>query len=137
MKAMHEESTQEFVGRKQSLEVSPLVFPRKRGVQRREVVTFADVQSAAKLVGETQHHLSRLRIRFRRSLADLPDNNQEELFVVAFKAVDQALAEARERLVVNDVEGCKQYVSTSNVMLISAENKLDRALQQKPERHEA
>lgn len=137
MTAMHEESAQEFVERDQSLEVTSLVFPRKRGATPREIVTFVDVQNAAKSIGETQNHLSRLRNRFRRLLADLPDSHQEELFIVALKSIDRALAEARERLVANDVEGCRQYVSASNVILIRAEVKLDRLLQQNAERHEA
>ena len=111
-----------------------------RGAHRslwREIITFVDVQSAARSISETQNRLFRLRNRFRRSSEKLPDNNREKLFAVAFRAIDQALVEARDRLVVNDLGDCKQYVSTANAMLIGAEDNLDRLLQQNVERHEA
>jgi hypothetical protein len=137
MKPSHEDSPKGVIDEDQGLDVSSFMFPRRRGVPPREAVTLLDVKSTARSISDTQSHLSRLRVRFRRSLGDLPDNNQEEFFALAFKAIDQALAEARDRLVANDLEECRQYVSTSNAMLIRIEDKLDRLLRHNTERQEA
>lgn len=88
-----------------------------------------EVQKIATSIGDAQRRHSRLRRRIRRSLAELPENGEEELFFIAFKAIDQVLVQARDRLVAKDLEETHKYISTAEAMMTRAENKLDRLLQ--------
>lgn len=90
--------------------------------------SFYEVQKTATSIGEAQERLSRLKRRIRQSLSVLPENGEEELFFLAFKAIDQALVQAREHLVTKDLKETHKYISTAQEMINRAENKLDRLL---------
>jgi hypothetical protein len=59
----------------------------------------------------------------------LPENNEEELFIITFVALDQILTEARFRCIAHDITESHKYISTARSMLTRAEKKLDHLLQ--------
>lgn len=90
-----------------------------------------DLPNAALSIGQTRYRLSRFKARLRHSITQLPDSNEEELFIVTYVALDQVLTEACFRCLARDVAECYKYIATAQLMLTSAEKKLDHLLQKK------